>query len=189
MRRKLIPTALVVVALLFFAVIASRQFGSSAKATYQASAPGRQHPRPPVHISYLFLFQHTASFRKLATQSGKPKAINPMLRREANLNDKQSQAVDEIAAATLQEVEQQDARARAVIEAFRAQFPGGVTPKDKRLPAPPPELRAMQEERDAIILRGRDRLRSELGEPAFSSFDEFVARRFAAKGLIDREQR
>lgn len=129
------------------------------------------------------------SFRTNALASGRIQAANPALVKEGNLNDAQARALESIAAATLQEVEQQDARARRIIDAFRAQYPNGIVPKGKKLPEPPPELKVMQEERNAMILRGRDRLRAALGEQEFARFHQFAMRRFAAQGLFDKEQR
>ncbi len=75
-----------------------------------------------------------------------------------------------------------------VIETFSAQYPNRVAPKGQKLPEPPPELKVMQAERNAIVLRGRDRLRAALGEQEFARFHDFVLRRFAAKGLFDKER-
>jgi hypothetical protein len=48
-------------------------------------------------------------------------------------------------------------------------------------PAPPPsELKQLREQRDAITLRYRDSLRSNLGEEEFSNFNnKFVKKRIA----------
>ena len=93
----------------------ARQSPSSARGSYQPTTAPR-HTRNPPHIAYIFLFRRTASFRKAAAEAGKPKAVDPVLRGEANLTARQSEAVDEISAATLQEVDQQDARARTIIQ-------------------------------------------------------------------------
>ena len=55
-----------------------------------------------------------------------------------------------------------------------AQYPGGQLPHGEK-PAPrPAELRALTEERDALVLRTCDRLRASLGEDEFKRFDDFV---------------
>jgi hypothetical protein len=40
--------------------------------------------------------------------------------------------------------------------------------------APPAELKTMQEERNAMYLRARDRIRATIGEEDFRRLDEFV---------------
>lgn len=85
-------------------------------------------------------------------------------------------------------MDEQDARARVVIEAFRARYPGGVLPRGEKLPPPPPELLLMQEGRNAILLHGRDRLRATFGEQEFTRFHDFVMRGFAGKGLGEGHQ-
>jgi hypothetical protein len=73
----------------------------------------------------------------------------------------------------------QDERAKAIILAYKAQYPGGRVPHGE-LPKPPPaELRALSEERDAIVLRSRDRLKEALGEGEFNRFNSFVKERVA----------
>lgn len=139
-------------------------------------------------MSYGFLFLTVTRFRGLAAERGRAQAPNPVLTKEAALGEAHARALEAVAAATVAEVERQDAKAREVIDAFRSRYPGGVVPRGERLPPPPPELKAMQEERNAIILRGRERVRATLGEREFGRFNEFVLRRFAAKGLGEEKQ-
>ncbi len=76
---------------------------------------------------------------------------------QAGLSDEQAAALKEIAIDCQREVEQQDAKARKIINAFRDKL-AKIKPKPgASLPPPPVELAAMQEERNAIILRARDR--------------------------------
>jgi hypothetical protein len=97
-------------------------------------------------------------------------------KRQAELNDDQALALEETAKDCQREVAEQDAKAQTVIQAFRENMSkekAGKTP-----PAPPQELLDLQQERDAIILRHRDRLRAALGEEAFGRFTE------AAKNIV-----
>lgn len=160
--------------------------GNAAIGAQHHAAP--QGGQVPEHVAFSFLFRSTVTFRQRAAQTGKAQAPNTALQKEAGIGDVQSRILEEVASATLQEVDQQDARARAVIEAFRARYPGGVVPRAEQLPPPPPELLRMQKERDAILLRGRDRLRAAFGEQEFIRFHDFVMKRFAGKGLGEGHQ-
>jgi hypothetical protein len=82
--------------------------------------------------------------------------------------------LDQVTFECEEELAQQDAKAQAVIDNFRKHFPVGPLPEGVTLPPPPPELTVMQEERNAIILRARDRLRTAYGDQAFAKFDAFV---------------
>jgi len=161
--------------------------GDAASDVRRPVPAARQDGSIPEHVAYDFLFRRTARFRKKAVEAGRPEVPDAAFHREARLNTAQARALEEVAAAVSRQVEAQDARARVVIERFRARYPGGVVPRGKKLPPPPPELRAMQEERNAIILRGRDHLRGLLGEQKFAGFNDFVLRRFAGKGIFEEK--
>ena len=75
------------------------------------------------------------------------------------------------------QVAAQDAKAKVIIDRFRAQYPYGIVNPSFPLKPPSPELKEMQQERNNIILRARDQLRAELGEEAFARFDQFVKQR------------
>ncbi len=129
--------------------------------------------RVPDHVIYGF------SFRKVTLMQSRF-AQTPYfpLQREANLTQEQARVLSEIASACMQEVQQKDERARVISGAFRAQFPGGIVPSGVTLPPPPPQLRVVWEERNASILRARDRLRAAFGEQAFARFDNYARFRF-----------
>lgn len=130
----------------------------------------------PDHIVYGFVF------RKVSVITNKTKELRALgrigpkpyfaLQKEAALSEAQAKLLEAIAAACEQEVKHQDEKARVIIEAFRAQFPDGRIPQGMTLPPPPPELKLMWEERNAIILRARDRLRAAFGEQEFHRFDQ-----------------
>ena len=147
----------------------------------------------PEHKAYEFLFRRVAFFRRKTAEAGKPLARDVGLQRETHLSDAQMRALDEIAASCLREVEAVDEEAHAVINAFREQhFPGGKLPEGQQLPPPPPELEALQQRRNAVLLRGRDMLMGALGNAMSGRFDSFVKERFAGKlpnSYADRIQR
>jgi hypothetical protein len=93
--------------------------------------------------------------------------------REAGLTETQATALEAIAFACRQRVTQQDEKAKAIINAFQARFPGGKLP-ESGAPPPPPELKILWEERNAIILRARDQLRAAFGEEEFARFDNYA---------------
>jgi hypothetical protein len=55
----------------------------------------------------------------------------------------------------------------------KGRFPDGKLPKSGS-PPPPPELKALWEERNAIILRARDQIRAVFGEEEFARFDNYA---------------
>jgi hypothetical protein len=87
-------------------------------------------------------------------------------REEAGLADAELQYLASIAEECAGDLAVQDEKAMAIIRAFRSQTKK-LKPGDP-LPTPPAELRAMQIERDAIVLRHRDRLHTLLGDTRFS---------------------
>jgi hypothetical protein len=174
---------------LFVAIVAMGILATGKRPDRQAQAWGGEKPAAlqrviPHHVAYEFLFRYASSFKDRARRAGKPEALDVALKQGANLQHEQMRALYEIADACLQEVEEQDRQARAVISKFRSQFPGGVVPRDQRLPAPPPELAVMQQQRNAILLRGRARLSAALGKSDFDRLDEFVLRRFGGNNAV-----
>jgi len=121
-------------------------------------------------------------FRKVSMITNKTKELRALgqigqkpyfaLQKDADLSDAQANILESIASACEQEVERQDEKAKVIIEAFRSQFPEGKIPKGVALPPPPPELKLMWEERNAMILLARDRLRAAFGEQEFHRFDQ-----------------
>lgn len=95
------------------------------------------------------------------------------IQREAGLSQGQATALEAIAFACRQQVKQQDQKAKAIIKAFQSGFPEGRVPAGGA-PPPPPELKTMWEERNAMILRARDQLRAVFGEEEFARFDNYA---------------
>ena len=115
------------------------------------------------------------------TQHGKDDSqYRLMFKRRAELSDSEAQALDQVTRDCQQELAQQDSKAQAVIAQFRKQYPAGKLPEGVTLPPPPPELSQMQQERDAIIIRARDRLHAAFGDEEFARFDSFVQSRIRA---------
>lgn len=139
----------------------------------------------PDHVVYGLLFKRVSRLsektQELRSQGRIPQQEYHPMQKEASLNEAQARTLEAIASACQKEVALQDERARGIIGAFRDRFPGGKIPQGAVLPPPPPELFAMSKERDAIILRARDQLRTSFGESSFDHFDNFVKFRFRPK--------
>jgi hypothetical protein len=131
----------------------------------------------PDYAVYNFLFHKVVRLREKTRElqaQGRP-AQKPYfpLQAEAGLNEGQATALEAIAFACQQQVAQQDEKAKAIINAFQSQFPEGKVPEGGA-PPPPPELKTMWEERNAMILRARDQLRAAFGDEAFARFDNYA---------------
>ena len=180
MNKKRILIIICAVALLGSALTVSRNASSertSHNSTAQHTAQQAAYTVPD-HVVYGFLFRYVARNNERIAQRHGRQTPYLSLQREANLTQGQARALSEIAATCEQEVSQQDARARVIISAFRAQFPNGIIPRGTAPPPPPAELQTMWEERNAIILRARDRLRAAFGEEAFARLDDFAKFRY-----------
>ena len=132
----------------------------------------------PDYIVYGFLFRNVSSNNQRNQEhlaKGLTKRKYFPLKREVDLTEEQARALTEIAADCEFEVKEQDKKARTIIGEFRAKLP---TSKDAPLPPPPPELKSMWDERNASILRARDRLHAVLGEDTFARLDNFAKFRY-----------
>jgi hypothetical protein len=146
MNKKLVMVASCVVALIAGTVFTAGRRASGTKAQVGVPEATSQSVMPE-HAAYEFLFRRADRFRQSAAKAGQPLALDSGLQREARLNNDQVRVLGEIAADCLQEVTELDQRARVIINQFRSRFPDRVVPQDAQL-APPPELEALQRQRD-----------------------------------------
>ena len=178
-----LTTAAVAIAVFSFTRITQPAAQSSKQGSQQASQESVQ-PDVPDEIAYRHLFRYVGKLKKEADElEGRGKdatSYRTQFKRSANLSEYHARALDNIATQYLSEVQVVDARARQVIQSYRAQYPDGKVPKGET-PAPPPsELKQLREQRDAITLRYRDGLRSTFGEDEFNNFNsKFVKKRIA----------
>ncbi|MFN2455144.1 MAG: hypothetical protein ABR577_13075 [Pyrinomonadaceae bacterium] len=179
MTNKRILTAFCILTLAIGALAFSRR-------TRPTIAAASQTPQPasiPDHVAYGRVFHHFVVLKKNAEEAalkGKIKeaaSFRSVHKRQADLSDDQDRTLDEIASDCEREVAGQDAKAKLIIDAVRALYPNGKVPHGEKPPPPPADLKAMQEERNAMILKARDRLRVAFGEQEFNRFDDFVKRR------------
>jgi hypothetical protein len=149
------------------------------KAAYQ-EAPA---PEPPEQVIYSAFFHYVADLKQqaaeLESEGAKGDSLRVYVQIHAGLDYEEARKLDEIASSCVEEVSQQDAKAVVVIEKFRSRFPEGKVPRGVKVPPPPPELRILQRERDAIILRARDNLRRALGDTGFNKVVEYIDRDIA----------
>lgn len=184
-RRFLTVLTTTVVAIAVFSF--TRVTQPAAQSSKQGSQQGAQQPvqpEVPDEIAYRHLFRYVAKLKKEAEElerRGKDAtSYRTHFKRAATLSEYHARALDNVATQYLSEVQVVDARARKVIESYRAQYPDGKVPLGET-PAPPPsELKQLREQRDAITLRYRDGLRSNFGEDEFNNFNsKFVKKRIA----------
>jgi len=132
----------------------------------------------PKHVVYGLLFREVATFKKIAHEKELKGEDGSFLRKHhkenLKLNDEQTEALERVAEETDREVRKLDKEARKIIEKGRSRHPNGKLKAGETLPAPPAELKGLQQRRDGLILKGRDELRAALGEQEFQRFDEFV---------------
>jgi len=137
----------------------------------------------PDYIVYGALFHHVVEVKQQADQaqsSGEDaSSLRSFFQRQMDLSQEHARKLDEIASECVIEVAKQDAKAKEVIRAFKTQYPPGEVKASKTLPPPPAELQQMQEERNAIILRARDRLATALGDKTFQNVDRYITNRVA----------
>ena len=184
-RRLLAVLITTVMALAVFSFMRVTQpAAQSSKQESQKAAQQSVQSDVPDEIAYRHLFRYVAKLKKQAEElEGRGKdatSYRTHFKRTANLSEYHARTLDNIATQYLSEVQAVDARARQVIESYRAQYPDGKVPKGET-PAPPPsELKQLRELRDAITLRYRDGLRSNFGEDEFNNFNsKFVKKRIA----------
>jgi len=176
-------TAAMAIAVFSFTRITQPAAQSSKQGSQQSSQQSVE-PDVPDEIAYRHLFRYVGKVKKEAEElEGRGKdatSYRTHFKRAANLSEYHARALDNIATQYLSEVQVVDARARQVIESYRAQYPGGKVPKGET-PAPPPsELKQLREQRDAITLRYRDSLHSTFGEDEYTNFNsKFVKKRIA----------
>lgn len=136
--------------------------------------------RAPSEYALYRAFFDQVNFLKRKADELDQKGLNgsgarTLISRQTGLSESQTQFVEQIIDECQGEVKLQDEKAMKVAEAHRARLRNTPTPEGS-LPAPPAELKAMQEERNAMFLRARDRIRATIGDEDFRRLDEFVMR-------------
>jgi len=127
---------------------------------------------------YWQFFRHLLALRDRASALERAGGIGAGLRSyykdKAKLTDQQALALDQIASTCAQEVAVLDAQAKVIIDAFRTKVLAKNSLTGGTLPPLPPELRRMQQQRNMIIMRYRELLRTTLGQQGFKQLDDFI---------------
>lgn len=165
-------------------VLAVAGFAFGRRQQPPAQTRQQQVPEVPAHVTYRHLFHHSLALKKKAEEferDGKDsKQFRTHFVRQANLNEAQARLLELLALEYAQQEQLLSLRAKPLIAAYRAQYPGGTVPHGQKLAPPPEELRSLSEQRDELTLRMRDKLRVAPGENEFNKFDGFVKTRVAA---------
>ena len=182
MRKKYIVTGACLLGLLVGITIVMKR---------QSLAQSRPPAQIPEHVLYRHLFHHVVALKKKAEDLEKDRKDATQFRthfkRQAQLSDEQVRVLDLVAAQYDEQEKVLDARAKPIIDAYKAQYPGGQVPHGQKPVPPPAELRSLSEERDALALRGRDQLRAVFGYD-FERFHKFIKTRVAADTNIQSAQ-
>lgn len=139
----------------------------------------------PPEVIYGILFREISAFEKKAKKREEDGEAANFLRKhhkeKFKLKDKEAKDLKQIALKTDAEVEAVDVQAKVVIAEVRARNPEGVIRPGEHVPSPPLRLRRLQEQRDGIVIAGREQLRSKMGDAAFQRFDEDVRQEIKRK--------
>lgn len=133
-------------------------------------------------IAYRTLFRRAILYQKLADEADASHAPKPQLRRilaaRFDLNDADSASLGRLSSQYQAEIEPIHQKITKAIKSFRARFPSGVIPRgaDK---TPPPELKELQSQEDAVTLRYRDLLRTSMHEEDFQKVNTKVRKDFS----------
>ncbi len=146
--------------------------------TSPAVPPGRV-PLPLLYRHFLAYQNHLDRAGTALDKQGKNGAgLHNHFQQKLGFSDDQFGAVRQTALRLEAELQQQDVKAKAVIEATRAKFPRTVeSPAD--LPPVPPELVQLQQERDSLIGKEVSGLKAALGSSAAAELDTFLQHDFA----------
>jgi len=171
MLKKQVAVVLFLLGLAIGGLSLSRHYKSSAASPKQAA-------KVPEHVMYKHLFHHVMALKKRTEDTEKEGKDASQFKthfiRKANLSPEQSRILEEVAGEFDQEEQLIAAKAKPLVEAYKAQYPNGQVPHGQTPARPPEELRKLSEERDAAVLRARDSLHVRLGDEEFKRFDNFV---------------
>lgn len=161
-------------------------------------SPGRTaeeaaHRSVPPHAVFNEFFYHVNFLKKQADKEEKAgknvAALRSFYKRQARLDDAQQRQLDQTASKLARELERMDEKAQKLIRQFRADVQAMNIGPGQVPPAPPEELKAMQAERNASVLRSRDELRNALGEEVFGRLDRYVRQHIAGRMMAERFDR
>jgi hypothetical protein len=153
----------------------------------------------PLIARYTFLFRRLVGSPQIVQQQAPltnernlPEVrYRELLQREVPLSEDQLRALVETAGNCQRRVADVDARAKALIEALRERHPRmrPTAPSEQPPPPPPtssrsPELAALQEEHDSIIMQAHDQMRAAFGEEVFQRFEKYILQQGSGRRFV-----
>lgn len=161
-------------------VMAASAIGVSSLVKLRSRAQSKTSAQIADPLLYRQLFHHVLALKKKASEAEQKGEDATQFRthfqRQAKLSDAESVILEQTALEYEETEKTLDAQAKTIIAAYKAQFINGQAPNGQELLPPPAQLKTLSQERDALTLRQRDRVRRAFGND-FERFDAFVKTR------------
>jgi hypothetical protein len=139
----------------------------------------------PDRITYWFLFKKADTLEKAArkaqAENRNAAEYREFFKGKLNLTEAQNNALMEIAATCVMEIETLDAEAQEIIKKGHEELKRNPPRPGDAPPAPPAELAQLQIRRESAINRFREMLRQSLGDDKFAEIDLYVKKEIAPK--------
>jgi len=146
---------------------------------------GPTNPNVPEHVVYLFLFRHQNFLLKKAQEAESHGQDSSFFRqyyqREAKLDDRQAQILSEIATQCDLDVKAIEAEAKVIVDRVRADRAKAPNKADQAPPPPSPQLQALQQRLNNVVLQARNQLERALGPSSFGEFQTYVRDKVASQ--------
>ena len=156
---------------------------NSASSTTQDGV-GSGNANVPEHVVYSFLFRHQNFLKKKAEEAERRGEDSSFFRkyyqREAKLDDRQGAMFSEIATQFELDVKAIDAEAKVLADRVRAERASASKKPDGPAPSSP-ELKALKQRRNGVVMKARKELERALGPSSFTDFEKFVRERVASQ--------
>jgi hypothetical protein len=157
-------------------------FGNTAFSQQATTSPTPPNKSDKQDINaYRTVFRQAALYKKLADQADTTQAPKPQLRRilaaRYGFNDADSATLLRLALGYQAEIAPLHQQALTAIKKDQARFPSGTIPRGADT-TPPPELRALQTQEDAVTLRYRDLLRTSMREEDYQKIHAKIVANF-----------
>ncbi len=166
--------------ILLGAQVSHISFAQTASAPAIVPSEISKNPGLPQYLVYGRFLRWVNVLDKQATAAGATNTYQfaaPFARR-AGLADAELDTMRGEARALEADLSSQDAKASAVVAAFRARARAAAQ-AGQSLPVAPPEVQNLQRQRTALLVQHYVKLRTALGQDTSSKLDQYLAREFA----------
>jgi hypothetical protein len=149
------------------------------------STPSAAPKQPPNPLALYRAFFHHVQFLEAeavkADALGQPDAaeLHGIYQNKIGIAAADAAVLKQWASTDVQAVQQLNATAQQIIQAHRAQYPGGIVPAGQPHPTPPPQLAALTKQRDSVTSAHIQSLKASLSADAFAKVDNFVQTQFS----------